>query len=192
VINANSTIRTAEITVEQLVKPVNITNVSGIPYCYFNVTTTNLTDTNITNATIEFKVNKTWLNERNIDETTITLNKYSNNHWSVLPTSKIKEDNATLYFASETPGFSLFAISGDEKQTYLASAEPEAETGTEVEVEPETEEPMPEATAAPSPAPGLGTILIPESVLKIPMSLIVISIAIIAIAGMIIAVLKRK
>ena len=185
VINANSTIRTAEITVEQLEKPLNITNVSGIPYCYFNVTTTNLTDTNMTNATIEFKVNKTWINERNMDEATITLNRYSdmNNNWSALPTSKIEEDTTSLYFASETPGFSLFAISGHEKPAYLA-------TGAETEAG--TKPPMSEATAAPNPAPAPRAIPTSASVPKIPMSLIVIIIAIVAIAGMIIAVLKRK
>ncbi|MCK4476701.1 MAG: PGF-pre-PGF domain-containing protein [Methanophagales archaeon] len=117
-INANNTIRNAEVTIQQIEKrPENITNVSGMPYCYFNITTTNLTDANITNATIEFKVNKSWLNESDIAEATITLNRYSdiNNNWSALPTSKIKEDNASLYFEAETLGFSLFAISGEEK-----------------------------------------------------------------------------
>jgi PGF-pre-PGF domain-containing protein len=117
IINANNTIRNATITIQQIEKLTNTTNVSGMSYCYFNITTTNLTATNITNATIEFRVNKTWLNESNIDETTITLNRYSdiNNNWSALPTSKIEEDNASLYFESETQGFSLFAVSGEEK-----------------------------------------------------------------------------
>ena len=148
IINANNTIRNAEITIRQIKKPANITNVSGIPYCYFNITTTNLTAADITNATIEFKVNKTWINESNIDETTITLNRYSdiNNNWSALPTSKIKEDNASLYFESETPGFSLFAISGEEKTAPLST---ETETGASeatVTPTPTTSSPSPSVT----------------------------------------------
>jgi PGF-pre-PGF domain-containing protein len=138
IINANNTIRNAEVTIQQIEKTANITNVSGIHYRYFNITTANLTATDITNATIEFKVNKTWINENDIDETTITLNRYSNitGNWCALPTTKIEEDNTSLYFESETPGFSLFAISGEKKAASLAA---------------ETEIPMPEVTVTPTP-----------------------------------------
>ncbi len=116
IINARNTIRNAEVAIQQIEKrPENITNISGIPYRYFNVTTTNLTDSDIANATIKFKVNKTWINASNIDEVTITLSRYCDINWNALPTTKIKEDNASLYFEAETPGFSLFAISGEVK-----------------------------------------------------------------------------
>lgn len=185
IINANNTIRNAEVTIQQIEKPANVTNVSGIPYRYFNVTTTNLTAMDITNATIEFKVNKTWINESNIDETTIKLNRYSdiNNNWSVLPTSKVEEDNASLYFESETQGFSLFAISGEEKTARVAT-----ETGAETE----TETPMPEVTAPPTSTPTPTPIRAPAPVPIIPMFLILIVIAVIVIAGVIIAVRGRK
>ncbi len=182
-INANNTIRNASIVIQPIEKPVNITNVPGIPYCYFKITTSNLTDTDITSATIEFKVNKTWINERNIDEATITLNKYSdiNNNWSVLPTLKIEEDNTSFYFESETQSFSLFAISGEEKTVDLAT-----EAGAE------TETPMPEAIAGPSPTPIPIPIHAPAPVTIIPMFLILIVIPVIVLAGMIIVVLRRK
>lgn len=181
IINANNTIHNAEITIQQIEKPAKITNVSGVPYRYFNVTTTNLTATNITNATIEFKVNKTWINESNIDEATITLNRYSdiNNNWSALPTSKIKEDNASLYFESETLSFSLFAVSGEEKT--VTEAEIEAPT-TEATATP------PAVTPAPTPTTPTPT---PAPIPRIPMFLIFIVIAVI-IAGVIIVVLMRK
>ena len=183
IINANNTIRNAEVTIQQIEKPENITNVSGIHYCYLNITTTNLTAADITNATIEFKVNKSRLNESNIDETTITLNRYSdiNNNWSALPTSKIVEDNASLYFEAETPGFSLFAISGEEKTARMTT---EAGAGTKT--------PMPEVTAPPTPTPTPTPIPAPAPVPRIPMFLILIVIAVIVIAGVIIAVQRRK
>ena len=184
VINANNTIRNAEVTIQKIEKLANITNVSGISYRYFNITTTNLTAADITNATIEFKVNKTWINKSNVDETTIKLNRYSdiNNNWSALPTSKInKEDNTSLYFEAETPGFSLFAISGEGKTARMTT-----EAGAE------TKTPMPEVTApltstsTPTPIPA------PAPVPRIPMFLILIVIAVIVIAGVIIAVQRRK
>lgn len=185
IINANNTIRNAEVTIQQIEKPENITNVSGIPYCYFNITTTNLTAADITNATIEFKVNKTWLNESNVDETTIKLNRYSdiNNNWGALPTSKVEEDNASLYFESETPGFSLFAISGEGKTARMTT-----EAGAEIE----KETPIPEVTAPPTPTSTPTPIPAPAPVPRIPMSLILIVIAVIVIAGVIIAVQRRK
>lgn len=186
IINANNTIRNAEVTIHQIEKPANITNVSGISYRYFNITTTNLTAADITNATIEFKVNKTWINESNIDETTIKLNRYSdiNNNWSALPTSKVEEDNTSLYFESETPGFSLFAVSGEKKTVSMAT----------------TEAPTAEATAIPVPQPKVTPVS--STPTPVPLSthihgfsgsLILIVIAVIVIGGIIIAVvLKRK
>ncbi len=185
IINANNTIHDAEVTIQQIEKLANITNVSGISYCYFNITTTNLTATNITNATIKFKVNKTWINESNVDETTITLNRYSdiNNNWSSLPTSKVEEDNTSLYFESETSGFSLFAVSGEKKTVSIAT----------------TEAPTAEATAIPVPLPKVTPVSstltpVPPStyIHGFPGSLILIVIAVIVIGGIIIVVLKRK
>jgi PGF-pre-PGF domain-containing protein len=121
IINANGTIRNASIMVQPLGKPVFIANVSGIPYCYFNVTTTNLTASEIAQATIEFKVNKSWLNASSIDEATIILSRYSDHHWDALPTVKIGEDNTSLYFKAVTPGFSSFAISGERTVLPLVS-----------------------------------------------------------------------
>lgn len=149
IINAANTIRNAEVTIQQIEKPANTADVSGMAYYYFNVTTTNVTDANMTTATIEFKVNKSWLNASDIDEATIALSRYSdiNNNWTALPTSKIGEDNTSVYFESKTPGFSLFAISGKERTTtappsasapYAAGTPPPAITPTSA----------PESTAA--------------------------------------------
>jgi len=114
-ITANNTIRNAEVMIQPLGEAVFAINVSGVPYCYFNVTTTNLTDIDIANATIEFKVNRTWINVSNVDKATITLFRYHDNHWNSLQTSKIDEDTASVYFKAETPGFSVFVISGERK-----------------------------------------------------------------------------
>jgi hypothetical protein len=125
-------------------------NVSGVPYCYFNVTTTNLTGTDIANATIEFKVNRTWINASNIDEATITLCRYYNTHWNAVPTVNLGEDNTSLYFKAVTPGFSVFVISG-ERKTLTAFGSGPSPSGPLPASEAATEKSSP-ATIAPMPA----------------------------------------
>ncbi|MBN1763577.1 MAG: PGF-pre-PGF domain-containing protein, partial [Methanomicrobia archaeon] len=115
IITANNTIRNASVMIQPLGEALFAINVSGVPYCYFNVTTTNLTDNAIANATIEFKVNRTWINASNVDKATIILSRYHDNHGDTLPTVKIGEDNTSLYFSAVTPGFSVFVIFGERK-----------------------------------------------------------------------------
>ncbi len=69
---------------------------------------------NIADPTIGFIVHKSWVNENNIDKSTITLNRYSDEKWNPLETDLIDEDQDSLYFESKTPGFSQFAVTGNE------------------------------------------------------------------------------
>lgn len=71
------------------------------------------TDNNIANPVIEFKVAKSWISDNDIDESTIKLNRYNSDKWNPLLTTKTNEDVNYIYFKSETPGFSPFAITGD-------------------------------------------------------------------------------
>ncbi|MDI3487013.1 MAG: hypothetical protein PWQ51_1986, partial [Methanolobus sp.] len=59
---------------------------------------------------VNFKVEKSWVNENGIDTSTITLCRYSNG-WTKLPTEVKGEDDKYYYFIATTPGFSSFAIS---------------------------------------------------------------------------------
>lgn len=72
-------------------------------------------ENNLENAVICFKVEKSWMQDKSIDKSSITLNRYNNKKWNELPTSYIKEDDKYLYFTAETPGFSPFAITGKTK-----------------------------------------------------------------------------
>ena len=94
----------------------------GEIYRYFNLWVGNAgfaTSKNIENPVICFKVEKTWLQDKNIDKASIKLNRYDDKKWSQLPVKQLKEDNKYLYFTAETPGFSFFAITGKavEKET---------------------------------------------------------------------------
>ncbi len=97
-------------------KSTLVSNLStGEVYKYFNLWVGNAgfaTEKNIENPVVCFKVEKSWLQDKNVDQASITLNRYSDKKWSQLPVEQLKEDNKYLYFTAETPGFSFFAITG--------------------------------------------------------------------------------
>jgi PGF-pre-PGF domain-containing protein len=104
---------------------------SGEIYKFLNIWAGNngfIIPENIENAVVYFKVERSWIKDRNIDQFSITLNRYSNKKWDQLPTSLSEEDNKYLYFIAQTPGFSPFSITG---KTIA--------TGTEIQPEPNTE-----------------------------------------------------
>ena len=70
------------------------------------------TEKNIKDPVIGFKVNRTWLHENQVLTSTIRLNRYTSGVWNPLPTVKTHEDTGYVYFESQTPGFSPFAITG--------------------------------------------------------------------------------
>lgn len=70
------------------------------------------TPNNIENAVVCCKVEKSWSHDKNIDQSSITLNRYNDTKWNELPTNLSGEDDKYLYFTAETPGFSSFAITG--------------------------------------------------------------------------------
>ncbi|QIB90127.1 PGF-pre-PGF domain-containing protein [Methanosarcina mazei] len=76
----------------------------------------------ISNATITFKVEKSWLNEMNLDPVFIVLYKYDdkNKTWIEIPAIINNEDDQFFYFTAEVPGFSSFAI-GNSNNSLLAS-----------------------------------------------------------------------
>ena len=67
---------------------------------------------NMENAIVGFKVNKTWVETENINVSTITLHRYSNDSWNALPTYSAGENGTYLLFEAETPAFSPFVITG--------------------------------------------------------------------------------
>lgn len=92
--------------------PASVTHeVTRIIYQYLQIDTTNLDNDNIDNATIRFKVEKTWINQNQINKSTIALNRYTN-AWNKLVTTITDEDNDYVHYEAETPGFSVYAITG--------------------------------------------------------------------------------
>lgn len=72
-------------------------------------------ENNLENAVVCFRVEKSWIEDQNINQNSIILNRYSDKEWNELPTTLQREDEKYLYFTAKTPGFSQFAITGKAK-----------------------------------------------------------------------------
>ena len=69
---------------------------------------------NIKEGKIIFKVAKKWLADNMVSKDKISLYRYADNKWSTLPTKFTQEDDLTVYYSADTPGFSYFAIAESE------------------------------------------------------------------------------
>jgi len=89
-------------------------------------------------ATIQFEVERSQLADLGADAETIRMYRFNDGEWQPLDTTLVRESGGTLIYESETPGFSLFAVTGQE-------ATPVTPTPTPVTPTPET------PTATPTP-----------------------------------------
>jgi len=117
---------------------------------------------------VEFKVAKLWIADNNIDEATVKLNRYdgSGGNWNALTTSKVGEDDATVFFEGETLRFSMFAVTGEKKVEVEAAAVTPTPTPAVVAPTPAAPATTPGPTAPPaSEVPGFGAIFAAVSLL---------------------------
>jgi hypothetical protein len=88
---------------------------------------------NIENAIVCFKVEKSWIQDKKIDRSYITLNRYNDGKWNPLSTNLSEENDKYVYFTAGTPGFSPFAITG---KTTADGTGIQPTTGTKTQTEP--------------------------------------------------------
>jgi PGF-pre-PGF domain-containing protein len=91
-------------------------------YQYLEITHSNLADSEIASAEIEFRVDLKWLN--GYDEGSVSLNRYFGSRWERLPTSKTGNTSAFVYYRAHSTGLSLFAITAEKKQSLLLESKP--------------------------------------------------------------------
>jgi PGF-pre-PGF domain-containing protein len=107
-------VRGVIIKVKELIdKPPELPTPEGVVYTYLEILAEKLPNESISSASINFRVSLAWLESENIAENTITLSRYHEGTWEALKTEKYDEDENYLYFTATTPGFSIFAISGE-------------------------------------------------------------------------------
>lgn len=91
--------------------------INGNVYRYVNIWVGKAgfaTPENLENAEIVFKVPESWIEENNIDKSTITLHRYTDGAWEDLDTTEIdSEEDGYCFFKAESVGFSPFAITGE-------------------------------------------------------------------------------
>jgi PGF-pre-PGF domain-containing protein len=82
----------------------------------------------ILNAAVNFKVEKSWLQDIGIDQSSVVLCKYDeeNKEWEKLPVILSGEDDEYLYLTAEVPGYSSFVITGEIVVPSAPSTEPTA------------------------------------------------------------------
>jgi PGF-pre-PGF domain-containing protein len=123
-ITVKNTVKTVTITVTKLAgKPASVVQeVTGKVYKYMEITPTNIPDENIDKVKIQFQVEKSWISSNKLNSATIALNRYKNNAWQKLTTKEVSADNDYIYYEAETPGFSTFAVTGEEAMATTVAA----------------------------------------------------------------------
>ena len=89
---------------------------------------------NILNAAVDFKVEKSWMQENNIDKSSIVLYKYNDKkkEWIELIPTITGEDDKFVYFTAKVPGYSSFLIAGKDAKTQLTEEPVNESVGGEV------------------------------------------------------------
>ena len=91
-------------------------------------------------ATVQFKVEKAWLAEKQLTKEAVALHRYANGAWVQLQTQVGEDDGTYVHYSAKTPGFSYFVIG---EKSGAAAAPTEA-----APVEAPAEEAAEEAAAA--------------------------------------------
>ena len=111
-ITTKNLVNDVEITVtKKSTKPATVTvNVTGTVYQYVDITTQNIADADIDSAKIRFNITQSWVDDNNLSADTVALNRYRNDTWQELTTTRIGDNGTYIEYEAETPGFSVFAI----------------------------------------------------------------------------------
>ena len=123
------------------------------------------TEKNIADTTVNFIVDKSWVTNNDISDSSISLYHYSDDNWGKLVTKKTGEDPSNLYFEAKVTGFSPFAVTGKK-----AIAQP---GGEGIIVEPAV---TAEKTPVPTPTKSKG---IPGSSLSVSVLVLLITVQLI-------------
>lgn len=109
-------VKVSETTVSKATAAIIETSTSKV-YKYLSITKINIKESDIKNAKVKFEIPATWLTENSIGPSTVKLNRLVDDKWVVLTTSLVSSGNGKYVYEAETPGFSVFAVSGEQKFT---------------------------------------------------------------------------
>ena len=125
-INVNQNVSNASLTITSLKNTTGadfrVSLRRGALYQAYEINVTGMNNSEITNVTIYFKVNMTWLANQNGTTNNIYLYRYYNSKWNRLPTTFLSQDSTYYYFKSVSPGFSTFVVFFGEYECELNTA----------------------------------------------------------------------
>ncbi|MEE8402955.1 MAG: PGF-pre-PGF domain-containing protein, partial [Candidatus Hydrothermarchaeaceae archaeon] len=123
---------------------------------YIDVSPSYIKSEDIQRVKISFKVEKTWIAKNNID--TVVLNRFSEDRWNALTTAKESEDGQYVYYSAESPGLSVFGISGQVQAVTTTTVPSVTTTTVPATIAPTTTAPpaAPTTTAPPAEEPKKG------------------------------------
>jgi PGF-pre-PGF domain-containing protein len=100
----------------EITKKMNMTNTSKI-YKYLDIKLTSndqyIGESGISTMIFIITVEKTWIENENIDKFSVEMMRYHNDTWQHLITSYLNESETVIYYQAETPGLSIFAVVGN-------------------------------------------------------------------------------
>ncbi len=104
--------RSITVVIEKSKLPLGIPVAPGTISHYISITKTNVSDENIASGKLEFRLEKSWITGNKIDESKVSLYRYTN-AWQKMDTTKLSSDDTYVYYSAALPGLSLFAISAE-------------------------------------------------------------------------------
>lgn len=96
--------------------PPSVPPIPGLAYSFLEIAPAFNSSRYLSQAQIDFRVNKTWYSKNDIAPGSTALLRYDGQSWRSLPTVRTGEDLVTYQFQSNTTSFSLFAITGAKMQ----------------------------------------------------------------------------
>ncbi len=81
-----------------------------VVYRYIDISPTNLDEKVVSQATITFRVERSWIIGQGLPESNVVLLRWVSGKWTALPTQRIGANATTATYRADTPGFSTFAI----------------------------------------------------------------------------------
>ncbi len=110
---ASSKIENAGIYVSEA-DNTDINAISGNVYSYIQVTTENISDQQLGGVEFKFSVDRYWINQNKIDNSSVSLWRYESGAWTKIPTQLYSQTSTQLLYRASSPGLSVFAVTGQE------------------------------------------------------------------------------
>ena len=83
---------------------------ADLVYGYITITLTNVTDSDISSASVDFSVNSSWITSNGLDKNSISLYRYSGGAWTKLVTTLLTDEGLNVVYRATSPGLSIFAV----------------------------------------------------------------------------------